>query len=232
MEQLFNGFTLELSDGAFPLTTDSVSLAEFIKLPRNARVLDLGSGCGTLGLMLCAADPHCKVTGLEIDPQAHETALHNISVNGLSPRLTSICGDIGLVSETIEAGSYSCCISNPPYFCAGPESRTVPTARREDLCSMEMLVRSAEWALKFGGYFYLVHRPERLAQLIACGAQYGLQAKRLRLLRHRQDGPVSLILIQLRKGAKPGLMWEEVYLRNADGSPSDYYRALYHFEED
>ena len=56
MEQLFNGFTLELSDGAFPLTTDSIALADFVKFERNAKVLDLGSGCGTLGLLLCAAN--------------------------------------------------------------------------------------------------------------------------------------------------------------------------------
>ena len=50
MEYLHNGYTLEFSPDAFPLSTDSVALAHFVKLPKNARVLDLGSGCGTLGL--------------------------------------------------------------------------------------------------------------------------------------------------------------------------------------
>ena len=232
MEQLFNGFTLELSDHAFPLTTDSIALAEFVKLGRNARVLDLGSGCGTLGLLLCSANENCHVTGIEIDEQAHAMALHNIACNNVQHRLTSICADIRSVSQFIDAGSFSCCISNPPYFSAGPQSHTVPNARREDLCSLEDLICSAAWALKYGGDLFLVHRPERMAELIACGAKYGLEAKRLRLLRHNCDGPISLILIQLRKGAKPGLVWEEEFLHNADGRPSAYYRKLYHLKED
>ena len=84
MEILQNGFTLELCPGAFPLSTDSIALAHFVKLPKNARVLDLGSGCGTLGLMLCAKDPGCTVTGLELDPSAHETAIQNAARNEVS----------------------------------------------------------------------------------------------------------------------------------------------------
>ena len=68
METLPNGLTMELPDGTFPLSTDSMLLAHFVRLRKNARVLDLGSGCGTLGLLLCAKDDHCTVTGLEISP--------------------------------------------------------------------------------------------------------------------------------------------------------------------
>ena len=54
MEQLYGGYTLELNSDSFPLSTDSMALSSFVKLPKNASVLDLGSGCGTLGLLLCA----------------------------------------------------------------------------------------------------------------------------------------------------------------------------------
>ena len=97
MEQLHNGYTLELSPGAFPLSTDSVALAGFAKLPRNAEVLDLGSGCATLGLLLCAGDPFCRVTGVELDENAHRMALKNAGTNGIADRLSSICADIGVI---------------------------------------------------------------------------------------------------------------------------------------
>ena len=90
------------------------------------------------------------------------------------------------------------------------------------------LMSAAAYALKFGGDFFLVHRPERLAELIAAGSECSLEAKRLRLVRHRQDGPVSMILLQLRKGAKPGLAWEELSLHLRDGSPTPAYREIYH----
>lgn len=228
MEQLYNSFTLELSQGAFPLSTDSIALAGFSKLPKNATVLDLGAGCGTLGLLLCAQDPNCRVTGIELDPTAHQMALCNAMRNAIPDRLTSICGNIADISTFVPAGSFSCCISNPPYFSAGPKSKTVPIARREDFCSISTLMRAASWALRYGGDFFLVHRPERLAELCAQASSCCLEPKRLRLLRHRTDGPVSLILLQLRKGAKPGLIWEEESFFNADGSPTSYYRDLYH----
>ena len=228
MEILPNGLTLELSSGAFPLSTDSMVLAHFAKLPKNARVLDLGSGCGTLGLLLCSRNESCRITGLELTSAAHETALENIQRNSLTDRMESICADLRTVPDFLSPGSFHCCISNPPYFSGGPASQSLPLARREDACTPQDLFRAAAWALKYGGDFFLVHKPERLAELIASAAAYKLEAKRLCLLRHRPDGPVNLILLQLRKGAKPGLIWEETVLHNADGSPTPIYKEIYH----
>jgi len=228
MEHLPNGFTLELCAGAFPLSTDSMVLSNFVKLPKNASVLDLGSGCGTLGLLLCSRDPLCRITGIELDAAAHTAALENIRRNGLEARMESICADLRTLPDQMAPGSFSCCVSNPPYFSGGPASQALPIARREDACAPEELFRSAAWALKFGGDFFLVHKPEKLAELIAAGSRYKLEAKRLCLLRHRPDAPVNLVLLQFRKGAKPGLSWEEILLHNADGSPSSKYNEIYH----
>ena len=226
MEYLQNGFTLELCQGAFPLSTDSVALADFVRLPKNARVLDLGSGCATLGLMLCAKDPGCQVTGLELDEKAHLTALENANRNQIPHRLTSLCRDLRLPFPE-GRGAFSVCVSNPPYFSGGPES-ALGAARREDTCPPDALFVTAAQALKYGGDFYLVHRPERLAQLCALGAANGMEAKQLLLLRHKSDGPVNLIFLQFRKGGKPGLTISEESLHDAQGHPTAYYNKLYH----
>ena len=89
---------------------------------------------------------------------------------------------------------------------------------------------SAAFALKFGGDFYLVHKPERLAEIFASACSHKLEPKRLCLLRHRENGPVSLVLVHCRKGAKPGLVWEEASLYDADNSPTPYYRQIYHLK--
>ena len=227
MEFLSNGITMELCQNAFPISTDSMLLAHFARLPKNARVLDLGSGCGTLGLMLCAKDSGCSVTGLEITESAHLAAMENIRRNGLESRLNSICTDL----RKLPAGfteSFHCCVSNPPYFSGGPASREIPLARRDDCCPPDELCRSAAKALQYGGYFYLVHKPEKLAQLIACGAASGLEAKNLCLVRHKEGGPIILILLQLRKGGKPGLQITEHCLFDSQGEPTAYYREVYH----
>ena len=231
MEHLPGGLTLEIPKGCFPLSTDSMVLTNFVTLPKNARVLDLGSGCGTLGVLLCAKDPSCHVTGMEITEQAHLAALENIRRNDLDARMESICASLQSVSERFSPGHFSCCVSNPPYFSGGARSNSHPLARREDACSLEELMVSAAWALKYGGDFFLVHRPERLGELIARGAQQGLEAKRLCLVRHSPNSSVSLILLQLRKGGKPGLRWEEISLLDSLGAPTKAYREIYHMEE-
>ena len=228
MEYLHNGYTLEISQGGFPLSTDTMALAGFVKLPRKANVLDLGSGCGSLGLLLCADYPDCTVTGIEVDESAHTAAVHNIEVNGLTARLTSICADVNNISTLVGPGAFHCCVSNPPYFSSGPQSQILPLARRDDSCSMDTLFRAAAWALKYGGDFFIVHRPERLAELCACGSAHKLEPKRLCLLRHKEDGPISLILMQYRKGGKPGLLLEEAALFTSRGAPTPFHQTIYH----
>ncbi len=225
MEYLHNGFTLELCEGAFPLSTDSIALSGFVRLPKQANVLDLGAGCGTLGLLLCAKDSGCTVTGVEVDEDAHRTALKNIESNQLSSRLTSICADLRTVPSLFTSGSFHCCVSNPPYFSAAQESAN-SKARHEQLCTLEDLFTAAQWAVRYGGDFFLVHKPERLAELCACASSHKLEPKRLMLLRHKPCDPISLVLLQCRKGAKPGLIIEETYLQEPDGTPSEYYRKL------
>ena len=228
MEFLPNGYTLDTSGGVFPLSTDSMLLADFAHLPRNARVLDLGAGCGTLGVLLCAGHPACRVTGVEMDEVAHEAALQNIQRNGLNDRMESICADLRTVS--LELGSFQVCISNPPYFSGGPASKSNPLARREDCCAPDALFAAATKFVKYGGDFFLVHKPERLAELIACGAKEQMEAKRLRLVRHTEGGEISLILLQFRKGGKPGLKIDEVFLFHQDQTPSEYYQTVYHLK--
>ncbi|MBR3973084.1 MAG: methyltransferase [Oscillospiraceae bacterium] len=228
MEHLSNNFTLELPEGTFPLSTDSMVLSHFVKLPKNAKVLDLGSGCGTLGLLLCAKDARCAVTGLELDEAAHKAALENISRNGLEGRLESICADLRALPESIAPGSFTTCVSNPPYFTGGPASLATPLARRDDCCAPEDLFRSATYALKFGGDFYIVHKPEKLAQLISCGAASSLEAKWLRLVRHKEGGTITTVLLHFRKGAKPGLIIDELCLFDSLGNPTSAHREIYH----
>ena len=230
MEYLPNGFTLDLTPGSFPLSTDSMVLSHFVKLPKNARVLDLGAGCGTLGLLLCARNEGCHVTGIEISPDAHRGALENIHQNALEDRMESICADLRRLPDLFAPGSFSCCVSNPPYFSGGPASKSFAAARREDTCSLEELLDAGAKMLKYGGDFFLVHRPERLGEIIAQGARYQLEAKRLLLVRHRPESEISIIALQLRKGGKPGLKMEEACLFERSGEPSAFYRSVYHLQ--
>ena len=228
MEQLPNGFTLNLPEGAFPLSTDSMVLSHFVRLPKNARVLDLGSGCGTLGLLLCAVNESCRVTGVELSQSAHLAAIDNIRRNGLTTRMESICVDVRQVPGSFPPGSFDVCVSNPPYFSGGPASRTA--ARKNGDVHTKIPPNAFGYPMQslLEPLYPFVHRPERLAELIVRGSQVNLEAKRLCLVRHQADSPVNLVLLQLRKGGKPGLKWEEIVLHDLSGAPTEQYRRIYH----
>lgn len=230
METLPMGFTLELPEGVFPLSTDSMVLAHFCRDIRGARWLDLGSGGGTLGLLLCGDSPRRHVTGIEREELAHTAACENIRRNGLNARMESICADLRELPSLVPAGSFSCCVSNPPYFSGGFPSRRFSGARQQKSCTPEDLCRAAGWALKYGGELFLVCPIEMLARWIAAGDRQGLCAKVLRLVRHRQDGAVSLGLLRLRKGGKPGLRLEEIALHDKRGNPTPTYQEIYHLD--
>lgn len=228
MEILHNGFTIDFPGGTFPLSTDSVVLADFVRLPKNAQVLDLGSGCGTLGLLLCAKDPGCRVWGLELEEHAHRAALDNISRNALSDRLFSVCGDLRVMPQPLRDMQFSCIVSNPPYFSGGKPSSKTPMARQDDHCSLAELFHAAAKQLRYGGDFFLVHKPERLAQLMVCGCAEKLEPKVLTLVRHNALKEPGMVLLQYRKGGKPGLQIRELILYTTDGAPTEDYRRIYH----
>lgn len=228
MEYLHNGFTLDVHPGVFPFSTDSMVLAHFARLPKNARVLDLGAGSGCLGLLLCAKDAGCTVTGIELDETAHRCAGENILRNSLESRMSVLHADLKDTPSLVSAGSFHCVISNPPYFGGGPASRTLHTARQEENCCLSDVFAAAQWALQFGGDLFLVHRPDRLAEMVHLACTHQMEPKRICLFRHRPELPISLVLLACKKGGKPGLKWEEITLYHSDGTPTRDYRDIYH----
>ena len=228
-EQLWNG--MRLRHEGFPLGTDSVLLAHFLTLPPRARVVDFGSGCGTLGLLLCARDAACCVTGVELDEQAHRLAEQNSIKNNLSARLRPLLGDVRQFRTLLPAGAFDCAIANPPYFpCgSGKQSSRALQARSELTLTLNELCEAAAWALPDGGRFALVHRPERLCDLLCSLRAHRLEPKRLRLVRHRAEAEACLVLLEARKGGKPGLQLARDFIEFLpDGTPTEEYRAVYH----
>ena len=123
---------------------------------------------------------------------------------------------------------------NPPYFAegSGRASESMAVARSEAVCTLADAVTAAAWCLRTGGAFCLVHRPERLAELLSLMGGAGLEPKRLRLVQHRLEKQPSLVLVEGRKGARPGLeVLPTLILTGPDGQDSAEVRRIYHREE-
>lgn len=228
-ELLWNG--IRMTDGGFRLGTDSVLLAHFAQFPPRSYIADLGAGCGTLGLLLCASDPQVRVVGVELDESAHRAALENIRENALEERLRSILGDVREIKTLLPAGSFDCVIANPPYFPAGSgkKSSRSALARSEETLPLAALCKAAAWLLPCGGRFALVHRPERLCDLFCAMRGSGIEPKRVQFVRHRPDAPVCLVMVEGRRGGAAGLRFETDLVEfTEDGAETEAYRAAYH----
>ena len=231
-ETLWNHVTLTQPDAQFRLSTDSVACAWFARFKSHSQITDLGCGSGAIALMLLASDPTLNVTGIELQSAAAAAAKQNAAENKL--RLTVSEGDLREIRILLPANSMDGVISNPPYFPVGSGKAAqgdFARARSEETCSLAQLCDAADWLLRWGGAFVLVHRPERLADLIWELRSRRIEPKRIRFVRHRPDSLVSLVLLEARKGGKPGLRYEpDLVLFDQNGNETAEYRQMYHKE--
>ena len=225
IEQLWRGVVLKR--GPFPLGTDSVLLSHFATLRPHWRVADLGAGCGTLGLLIGAREPTCHLTGIELDHAAYAMGLENMALNS-QVDLKLLQGDVRQIRQLLPVGSFDCVVSNPPYFPVG-SGKAANAYRSELTLTLSQLVEAAAWLLPTGGNFALVHRPERLCDIFWEMRKNGIEPKRIQFVRHKADAPVCMVLVEGRRGGKPGLTYLPDFIEfHPDGSETESYRAAYH----
>jgi len=195
-------FTMRQQEGVFPLGSDSEALGGFAQVRKGEKVLDLGCGGGVLGLYLLAREPSLRLTGIELNEQAAALARENFAANSLEASVLQ--GDMREIRTMVPAGHFDLVVSNPPYFAAG-SGYSGGSFRMEETCTLEDVCAAAGWAVKNGGRFAIVHRPERLVDLFCALRAYGMEPKRMRFVQAR-DLPPSAVLVEAYKEGKPGLV--------------------------
>lgn len=222
-------YTLRQRPGVFPLGSDSQALGGFAQVRRGEKVCDLGCGSGVLGLYLLAREPSLRLTGLELDDNAAALARENFAANGLDASV--LRGDLRRVRELLPAGAFDLAVSNPPYFAAGSGAAAAGqrgTARSELTCTLAELCGAAAYLLRSGGQFCLVHRAERLAELMALLRSYKLEPKELQTVQKTIDTPPRLVLLRCRKDGGTGLdIRPPLLLQNGDGTETEALRRCY-----
>ncbi len=224
------GYRLVWDDALFRPGTDSFLLSSLPRLTPGLRVCDLGSGTGLLGVLLLQRQRELTVTGIELDGAAAALARRCAAENGLADRLRTLQGDLRQVRSLLSPGSFDLVISNPPYFdpARGRTSRSLPAARSELTCTLEDVAAAGAYLLRWGGRLCLVHKPERLTDLLTALRTHGVEPKRLRPVVRRAGDAPSLLLAEGRRGGRPGLSIEApLILEGADGAPTAELDAIY-----
>lgn len=224
-------------DDLFRPGTDTFLLSAFPRLKKGERAVDLGSGTGLLSLLLLQREPGLTVTGIEILPEAAALMARCAAENRIGDRMTPVCLDLRRAAERFSPGSFDLAVSNPPYFAAGsgaePPGQARRAARSESACTLEELFHAAAYLLRYGGRFCLIHRPERIADLLCTARESGCEVKRLRFVKRRGEASPSLLLAEARRGGRPGVSIEpDLLLQNPDGSPTEELDRIYFRERE
>jgi tRNA1(Val) A37 N6-methylase TrmN6 len=225
------GYTFLYDDGLFRPSTDTFLLGAFPRLRRGMTVCELGAGTGLLSLLLLAREPELTVTGVELQPQACALFRRTAEENGLQGRMHCLEGD--LRQGLLPPGRFRLAVANPPYF--PPDAGAVApdaarrTARAETDCTLAQLCAAAARALTWGGSFCLVHRPDRLADVLEELRRVRLEPKRLRFVHHTAAARPSLFLLEARLGGGVGLTVEPplLLLHGPDGGETEDVRRAY-----
>ena len=234
--QLNNLKVIQNKDG-FCFGIDAVLLSDFAKdIYKDSKVLDLGTGTGILGILLCGKTKLSKIYGIDIQEEVCDMASRSIKLNNLENRFEIINKNIKDLKDIFEENSFDAIVSNPPYKKDNSgiknESQTKLISRHEITASLEDFISISSKLLKNNGSIYMVHRPERLSDLLYLLKKYNLEPKKLRLVQSYFDSKPKLILVKATKNAKSFLNIEEpLIIYNKDGSYTDEIFEIYGKEE-
>lgn len=208
-EILSDGIRIIQDDALYTFTSDAILLSKFASVKKGEAVADFCAGCGVVGFNLYAlnADKISSLTFFELQPELFSLCEENIRLNGKSGEFKAVLGRVQDLPKEFY-GKFSLIICNPPYMKNGAGeknlSENIAACRAEVFLTLEELIKAAASGLKFGGRFCVVHRADRLADLISLMRRYNIEPKRLMPVAARGKAPY-LILVEGVKGGKSGL---------------------------
>ncbi len=204
-DSLFRGRLIcrQYADG-YRFSVDAVLAAHFCRPAEGATVLDLGAGCGVIGLILAHRYPRVRVTGLELQPDLVALAADNIGLNHMQDRVRIEEGDARIIGRFLAPESFDLVVCNPPYRGrgSGRASRAgeAAIARHELRATLADMVAAAAFCVRNRGAVVFVYPASRMATLLYRLQERNLAPKRLRpVYSYPEDRRGRLVLVEAVK---------------------------------
>ncbi len=213
---------------------DSILLSDFAKkIKKNAKVLDLGTGTGIIATLLCKKTQLKEILGIEKQKEVYEMAKRSIQLNQLQEQFKILNEDILNLTNILEKNTFDAIVTNPPYKkkdtgITNEEEKKI-ISRHETTATLEDFIKASKELLKDKGEFYMVHRPDRLVDILSLMRHYKIEPKTLRFVYSNETSEPKLILVKGIKNAKPFLkVQENLYIYNKNGEYTDEINKIYH----
>ncbi len=238
-----DGLELIQNTEYFCFGTDSVLLANFVVSNSSNNIIDFCSGSGVISLIISKKKKCNKVFSVELQKEMYDLLKRNIEYNDLREKIIPVNSDIKDIKKirqelinNIKNGTVDIVVCNPPYKKKGTgitNSEDVKyVARHEVMCNLEDVFKSACELLNTKGKLYLVHKPERLVDLMEVARKYRLEAKRIRFVQPNVNLKPSIVLIEYVKDGNNEVIVEKPLIEyNEDGSYTEEFLNIYKEEK-
>ena len=212
---------------------DSVLLSDFAKnIKKNSKVIDLGTGTGIISVLLCGKTELKRIVGVEVQKEVAEMAKRTVKLNNLENKFEIVNKDILDINNLYGKNSFDVVVTNPPYkkkntgLLNDKSKKTI--SRHEITADLEDFIKISSNLLKDRGEFYMVHRPERMVDILTIMRKNKIEPKVIRLVFARKDSEPKLILIKGIKHARQYLKFEKnLYIYDNNGNYTDEILKIY-----
>lgn len=208
----------------FNFSLDSVLLPNFVTLNKNiTKILDIGCGNAPIPLIL-STKTKANIVGVEIQKKVYEMAVESVNINNLSDQIKIINMDINEFYKIEETDKYDVITCNPPFFKYTEdsninESEYKTIARHEIKLNLQELFKIAKKLLKNNGVIGIVHRPERLLEILEEMRKNNIQPKKIQFVYPRENQNANIVLVEGSKNGNLGIkILPPLFTHNVDGS--------------
>lgn len=203
------GYKLIQEKQGFCFGIDAVLLSDFSFVKKGGKCLDLCSGSGIVPILMEAKEKGKKFCALEIQDKYYNLLKRNIVLNNLDNKIEAMKGDLRDYKKIYKSNTFDSITINPPYMKSQSgyknEQEDVFIARHEIMCNLNDIAECAFYCLKDKGHFYMIHRPERLNEIVKALSEKNIEIKKLRFVHSFVNSKASMVLIDAVKSAKSGV---------------------------
>ena len=205
----YDGMKIYQNNDNFKFSLDSILLAEFVDLKKDTKlIVDFCTGNAPVPLII-STKSGANITGFEIQKSIYDLAVDSVKENKLESRIKIINDNFNNAKDYIEAESIDAVTCNPPYFKYDKgsiinEDDNLAIARHEITMNLEDIMINARYVLKNKSSLYLVHRPDRLEEIINCMSKYSFAIKKLQFIYSDMSKEAIMVLIKATKNGKQG----------------------------
>ncbi|MFR1317866.1 MAG: tRNA1(Val) (adenine(37)-N6)-methyltransferase [Peptostreptococcus anaerobius] len=225
------GLRLIQNPDGFCFGIDAVLLANFSKVKRGSKVVDLGTGTGIIPVLISGKSRADKIIGVEIQEEVAEMATRSVKLNDLEDRVSILNEDLNNITSLIGKNTVDVVVSNPPYMHSKGiinENDKKAISRHGIMCDLEDIFRVAKDILKPNGKLYMINRTLRLVDMMVYARNHNLEPKTMKFVHSKIGKAPKLVLVEFVKCAKPEVkVLEPLYIYKEDGSYTDQTLAIY-----